>query len=246
MPKRCHFVLLEGTVGSGKSTTGEKLAARFAGAGADARYWFGFDPEHPIDTRVHDVARGWSATGSIEIPANDPSDERVYTAPQWARLAARAREEEATLVLEGKYFQQCLEYLYLLGAGNAAIFAEQDRIVDAITPASPALVYFAHTDRRAHRELTVAQRPESWVPWLGGILAAHPWGIARGLSPGLATFHAFYDEWAAIERELFERHRGAKLEVIDAYVDRDRAARELEALFDVPSGGPVRLARDRV
>lgn len=231
-----RLVLLEGPVGAGKSTTGRLLAERLRERGVLTRDWFGFDPEHPIQTACEKTARRFfGGEVDVALPALDPADPLVFTAPQWARLAATLAAGEEVLVVEGKYFQQCLEYPRLLGASVDDLHAMQDAIVRAMTPARPHLVAFAPTDRAAHRARVVAERPATWPGALGGMFARHPWGRSRGLD-GEAAFHAFYDEWAPLETTLVERHDGPTLTLVDAHLDREAAWRSIDAFLGVDRG----------
>lgn len=223
-----RLVLLEGPVGAGKSTTGRLLAERLRARGVLARSWFGFDPDHPIQTRCEKIARRiFGGEEGVALPSLDPVDELVFTAPQWARLAEELAVGDEVLVVEGKYFQQCLEYPRLLGASVETLHQMQDAIVRAMAPARPRLIHFAPTDRVAHRARVVAERPPSWPAALGGLFGRHPWGRAHGVD-GEAAFHAFYDEWDPIELALAERHDGPRLTLVDADLDRDAAWRAID------------------
>ena len=217
-----RLILFEGPVGAGKSTTCELLGERLRARGKTARDWFGFDVDHPITTRCERLARRYlGGEEDVGPPTLDPRDETLFTAPRWARFAEELAAGEGMALVEGKYFQQCLEYLFLAGAGREAIRHQQAAIAEAMAPARPRLIYFRVSDPVAHRASVVAERPEGWPAALGGFFALHPWARDRGLE-GADAFHAFYEVWAPIEAELFEFHPGPKLALEDAH--RDRAA----------------------
>ena len=219
----CRLILLEGPVGAGKSTTGELLAERLTDRGQPARYWFGFDPDHPIATRCERYARlVFGGDQDTPPPALDPSDEHVFTAPQWARFCDALAEGDEIAVVEGKYFQQCLEYPYLLGASAEEVRALQAEIAAAMAPAEPRLIAFEVSDPAAHRAAVIAERPPHWPAALGDFFARHPWGRRSGVD-GAEAFHAFYDDWAPIEATLIEAHPGPTLRLLDAGSDRDTA-----------------------
>lgn len=219
----CRLILLEGPVGAGKSTTGELLAERLCEQGRDASYWFGFRPDHPIATRCECFARLVFGGDTVtEPPALDRGDERVFTGPQWARFATQLAEGESIAVVEGKYFQQCLEYPYLLGASADEVRALQTEIATAMAPAAPRMIAFEVSEPSSHRAAVVAERPPTWPEVLGGFFARHAWGQRSGVT-GAEAFEAFYDEWAPLEADLIERHPGPTLRLRDARDDRDAA-----------------------
>ncbi|MBO6935371.1 MAG: hypothetical protein JJ863_10350 [Deltaproteobacteria bacterium] len=226
----CRLILLEGPVGAGKSTTGELLAERLSARGQAAEYWFGFAPDHPITTRCERFARQvFGGDEDAAPPALDPGDEQVFTAPQWARFAERLAVGDAVAIVEGKYFQQCLEYPYLLGASVDEVRSIQQAIVGAMAPATPRLIAFEVSDPAAHRAAVCSERPPHWPATLGGFFARHPWNRA-GLE-GADAFHAFYDEWAPIEAELIGSHPGPTLRLLDAQRDRDAAWDAIDAFL---------------
>jgi len=224
-----RLVLFEGPVGAGKSTSCANLGERLRALGIPATDWFGFTPDHPIETRCERLARrAFGGETDVEPPPLDPDDERLFTAPQWARFAEALSRGDALALVEGKYLQQCLEYPYLCGATRAQLFAVQDAIVDAMAPAHPRLIYFELSDPAAHRAEVVAERPDAWPAALGGFFALHPWAQRRGLT-GADAFHAFYDHWLGLETVLVARHRGPKLIVRDAHLDRAAARERIDA-----------------
>ena len=221
-----QLVLIEGPVGAGKSTIAEWVARHLRARGRDVEQPHGFDPAHPIRTLCEQRARTHSRGEDLGELVHDEHDEEVYTAPQWTRMVDALCDGDRVLVAEGKYFQQCLEYPRHLGASDQAVLREQSRIIEAIRPAAPVLIYLGSSDVAAQIRRVASQRPESWLEWLGGFFALHPWSRGRGSE----SVFEFYEAWSSFEAHLVREHPAPKLELLDSHEDWD-AARDRIAAF---------------
>src|SRR5262245_44881868 len=81
-------------VGSGKSTTAERLAARLIAAGTDASAFTEFADDHPVRTRT--------AARLCGIEEGAPG---AYSPEQWNALAARCARGDRTTIVESTFLQ---------------------------------------------------------------------------------------------------------------------------------------------
>lgn len=221
-----RLILIEGPVGAGKSTLAEWVGEHLRARGREVEQPHGFDPDHAITTRCERRARAHGRGEDLGELVVDETDELVFTAPQWEQLARAP--SDTIFVFEGKYFQQCLEYPRHLGADADVVLSEQRRIVSAIAPLRPVLIYLGTSDLLGQIARVAKVRPPEWLGWLGGFFARHPWSMANGTD----TVEAFYSAWEPLERELVRAHPEPKLELLDSHLDWERARERIATFLD--------------
>ena len=101
-----RLILIEGMIGSGKTTTAERLADWLSGRGEDVRAFDEGAADHPIRTRRVDELLG--------APA--PGDPDAYSAGQWRRLAERCLRDGQTVILESIFLQNSVMPAFIDGA----------------------------------------------------------------------------------------------------------------------------------
>ena len=120
-----RLILIEGMIGSGKTTTAGHLADWLARRGEDARAFDEGAADHPIRTRRVDEL--------LAAPA--PGDPEAYSAGQWRRLAEQCLRDEQTIICESIFLQNSVMPAFIDGAPAAAvnqICAEIQRQSDVI------------------------------------------------------------------------------------------------------------------
>jgi hypothetical protein len=90
MAAASRLILIEGMIGSGKTTTAERLGDWLSGRGEDVRAFDEGAADHPIRTRRVDELLGEPA----------PGDPDAYSASQWRRLAERCLRDGRMVILQ--------------------------------------------------------------------------------------------------------------------------------------------------
>ncbi|HEX3312390.1 MAG TPA: hypothetical protein VHS32_39620, partial [Streptosporangiaceae bacterium] len=106
-----RLILIEGMIGSGKTTTAGRLADWLARRGEHVRAFDEGAADHPIRTRRVDEL--------LAAPA--PGDPGVYSAAQWRRLAERCLRDEQTVICESVFLQNSVMPAFIDGAPVATV-----------------------------------------------------------------------------------------------------------------------------
>lgn len=193
-----RLVILEGIMGSGKSTTARQLAARLSAAGMPARALTEATCPHPV--RATDELEHWFQ------PWRDTTAQALALRAQqrWADFAQALQREAGTVVLDGQLFHGDFTHLFLMELQEDALAAHVDAVARSIAPLRPLLVYFRQPDVPAAIARVCAQRGEDWLAYQTGWKLAFPWARARGLE-GMEGLVAVYVAYRALTDRLFER-----------------------------------------
>lgn len=189
-------ILVDGMPGSGKSVTAHRLCDRLRRLGRDARWVYEHETPHPII----DVQRIYAMIQGLA-----PIDPALYdeAVERWRGLAEACVREDRVVVAECMMIQTPLHPLFQATGCEAEIRDYMDRVVEALAPARPRLVYLRPREIGAALMRTFAGRE----PWFQGVMiewiSASPIGRARGLAgiegaiEYFRLFHEMTDELVA-------------------------------------------------
>ena len=211
-----RMILVEGMIGSGKTTTAGRLGDWLSGRGEDVRAFDEGAADHPIRTRRVDEL--------LAVPA--PGDPGAYSASQWRRLADRCRRREQTVILESIFLQNSVMPAFIDGASAATVDQICAEIQRQAAPAEPFLVYLRPTDIAAAIARVHQARGEPWSSRNLTFVENSPWARRRNLR-GRDAVVGLYQAWEPVAARLYDRYPFGKLMVPDPQQDWPAAVRRI-------------------
>ena len=211
-----RLILVEGMIGSGKTTTAGRLGDWLSGRGEDVRAFDEGAADHPIRTRRVDEL--------LSVPA--PGDPGAYSASQWRRLADRCRRREQTVILESIFLQNSVMPAFIDGASAATVDQICTEIQRQAAPAEPFLVYLRPTDIAAAIARVHQARGEPWSSRNLAFVEGSPWARRRNLR-GRDAVVGLYQAWEPVAARLYDRYPFGKLMVPDPQQDWPAAVRRI-------------------
>jgi thymidylate kinase len=207
-----RLVIVEGIIGSGKSTTIGFIATSLEQQSSQAL-------PIPEGTMPHPTCAFAELAHSYQ-PWLDatPAELAEKSLSKWRSFVDSARGSDTVAILDGQLFHGDLTNLFLMEAGRAMV-AEYCRAVEKIIhELTPLLIYFYQKNvERALRDVA-ARRGDAWVKHQVDWKLRAPYSRRRGLE-GLEGLIALYKDYRELTDKLYARLDLTKLAIENSEQD---------------------------
>ena len=210
MPHR--LVIVEGIMGSGKSTTIRFIATSLEEAKRRAQPIQEMTTPHPI--RATDELAHWFQPW-LDVT---PVDLAERSLSKWRSFVDSVRTVDTVPVLDGQLFHGDLTNLFLMDAGFPTIAEYNRAVAEVIQPLSPLLIYFYQEDVERAIRAIAAQRGEAWVKYQVDWKLQAPYSRRRGLA-GLEGLIVLYKDYRELTDKLYAGLDLAKLAIENSHQD---------------------------
>jgi thymidylate kinase len=208
------LILIEGMIGSGKTTTARWLEDWLSCRGEYARAFCEVADDHPVRTRAVDQLRAAGASAR----AGAPAEPGRYAISQWRQLAERSLRGPQTIIVESTFLQNSVMPAFIEGATADEATRLFGAILRQVAPAEPFLVYLWPTDIESAIMRVHQVRGQAWAAQNVAFVANSPWARRLDLS-GPAAVIALYRAWEPVVSSLYDRYPFAKLMLTDPQHD---------------------------
>ena len=172
------LILVEGSIGSGKTTTAENLAKKIKASGDKAVWYHENAPDNPLNTYLSQLlqdnyGRHFDLQSVImKLLHNDPS---VDTIPLWRALSERCKHRDEITILESRFWQHETMIWFLAEFDLARIIKRQQKIAEILSECKPFLVFLSHDNISSVIENTFRTRPLEWQEWVLWLFGEFPY-----------------------------------------------------------------------
>jgi hypothetical protein len=214
------LVIIEGIMGSGKSTTMRFVAKALEDAGRESLAIHERSDPHPV--RATDELEHWFE------PWRDSTAEQLAhrAVSRWRTFAEETQRGGYVPVLDGQLFHGDLTHLFLMEASFDELAAYCERLAQVIEPLNPLVIYLRQQNVERAVRIVCAERGEDWVKYQVDWKLKGPYAVRRNLA-GLEGLIALYQDYRLMTDALYDRLRLSKMVIENSERDWARYKQQI-------------------
>jgi hypothetical protein len=201
-----QLILVEGIMGSGKSSTARFLARQIRRHHYSAVAITEATRNHP--TNVMRALPHWKHPW-LDLTA-DELLERSYQ--KWRTFVTRARQSHRIYVFDGQLFHGDFTSLFLMNCSSVQLSQYMQEVLQLAQPLQPMMIYLYQRDVANALERMGRQRGEGWITYQVDWKTNSPYCQEHGLC-GKAGWISLYKEYRALTDTCFNQITLRKLAI---------------------------------
>ncbi|WP_235210447.1 hypothetical protein [Caballeronia sordidicola] len=227
-PAGHRLVIVEGMMGSGKSTTMRLIAKHLQDSGQPALPIHEKTEPHPV--RATDELEHWFEPWRDATPQH--LAERALI--RWTAFVEATRADIPIPVMDGQLFHGDLTHLLLMEAESPLISGYMQALAAVIAPLNPFVLYLWQEDVEEAVRTVCADRGPEWINYQVNWKLAAPFCVRRGYK-GLEGLVSPYRDYRRITDDLFRQLPFAKLAIENSAGDWQAYERQILQGLRLPS-----------
>lgn len=193
-------------MGAGKTTATRRLAQRIGAAGQSVEAITEAADLYPVRASddLPDFFAPWDHVdaGSLAHSARE----------KWRRFVEARVTGDGVVVIDGQLFHGDLTHLFLMEWPEAAIEVHVRKLVGALAPLRPFVLYLRPREVAAAVRMVAAERGGAWVAYQTAWKLRSPYALRRGLA-GIDGLVSLYEDYRAVTDRLFRALECDKLSI---------------------------------
>ncbi len=214
------LIIIEGIMGSGKTTTGRYLANQLTRQQLEGEFIREDFYPHPV-LLITDLPHPFAPWLDLGI---DTYIEQSLT--KWRRFVASAATSTSITILDGRLFHGDMTNLLMMAAPSYQICQYVLEFGESIRPLHPLLIYFYQAEVEKAMRKVFAARGSKWEAYQVNWKCASPYCRQQGWND-LDGLIEFYKVYRGLTDQIFEQLTIRKLTIENSAADWDSYYRQI-------------------